>query len=642
MSCESKLMDYLITMRMEASLYAARRKTLYFRQLLIYFSLILCRILTIEQMKMVLGFNAAEENILRKNLSKFCTSGEIVRESFDYNDRYATYSLSKSGFSWIISQLPLLKQLLISEESLYELYRIRKKDKPSNHLVCINQIKLCFLCAGRNALHIHLEHERPFSINHTRRTQQRQKNAGQIVPDLFFQYQTVPVYLEADTTSVRFDAAKGPGEKISKYTMLCDPSEKARTCLQAHILFSVQKNWGELDNCNIILSKQETELLGNPEKTNLAVSMIRLVAGLHNAYEIPKLVTLKEVLSYLQDTAPLLERQLVQGPLICNASLLLHCLISHGFGDWNISEVRRSITILAKNMQDDIKRQKLEAANNASEKRKKELYHRVLSSKHILYGCEHGISISCACGYTLHHELPTLFPGLYFPGEQMERVLKNCGILSDSDHFFSYIPSLPCRCWSLDNSPGSLYYDTILNNAYQFQLESGKILTAFMENISDDIGGYLRVRNYLKLPPGFLRNTLLLLIIKNDLTLADGGTVWDGGLYYNTEGTDVARFTDPQTGQTNKTSLHILNHFISQCHDSSLPYLHDNTQDYAYLTYTDLLKASFQSITPVMFVPGKNDVIERKSDPTAYFTPCSYFLSDGISYQTVDFSQIKK
>lgn len=641
MSCETELMDYLITMRMDVSLYTVRHKTLYSRQLLIYFSLILCRILTIEQMKMVLGFSAAEENILRKNLSTFCAGGGIVRESFDYNDRYATYSLSKSGLSWIISQLPQLKQLSISEESLCKLYRIRKKDKPSNHLVCINQIKLCFLCAGQNGLHIHLEHERPFPINHNRQPLQRQKSAGQIVPDLFFQYKSIPVYLEADTTSVRFDAVKGPGEKISKYTMLCDPSEENRTCLQAHILFSVQKNWGELENSNIILSRQETELFGNPDKTNQAVSIVRLVVGLHNAYQTPTLVTLKDILSYLQDTAPLLERQLVQGPL-CNASLLLHCLISHGFGDWNISELRRSITILTKSMREDIKNHKLEAANRASEKRKKELYHRILSSKHILYGCEHGISISCACGYTLHHELPALLPGLYFPGEQMERVLKNCGILSDSDHFYSYIPSLPCRCFRLDTNQSTLYYDTILNNAYQFYKESGEILTIFIENISDDIGGYLRVRNYLKLPPGFLNNTLLLLLIRDDLVMADGGTVWDGGLYYNTEGTDVAHFTDPQTGQKDRTSLHILNHFISQCRDSTLPYLYGSTQDYAYLTYTDLQKASFQPVIPVMFVPGKNDVIERKSDPTAHFTPCSYFLSDDTSYQTVDFSQIKK
>lgn len=642
MSYESELMDYLITMRMDASQYAVRHKTLYYRQLLICFSLILCRILTIEQMKMVLGFSSAEENILRKNLSTFCSGGRIIRESFDYDNRYATYSLSKSGLAWIISQLPLLKQLSLSEDSLCELYQIRRKDKLSNHLVCINQIKLCFLCAGQNALHIHLDHERPFSINHNKPPLQRQKGTGQIIPDLFFQYETIPVYLEADTTSVRFDAAKGPGEKISKYTMLCNPSEKARTCLQAHILFSVQKNWGELENCNVILSRQETDLFGNPDKTNQAVSIVRLTAGLHNAYQTPELVTLKDILSYLRNTAPLLERQLVQGPLMCNASLLLHSLISHGFGDWNISEIRRSIAILTKSMQEDIKNHKLEAANRVSEKRKKELYQRILSSKHILYGCEHGISISCACGYTLHHELPALLPSLYFPGEQMERVLKNCGILSDSDHFYSYAPSLPCRCSKLDTSQSTLCYDTILNNAYQFYKENGEILTIFMENISDDIGGYLRVRNYLKLPPGFLKNTLLLLIIRDDLIMADGKTVWDGGLYYNTEGTDVARFTDPQTGQKDRTSLHILNHFISQCRDSALPYLYGSTQDYAYLTYTDLQKASFQPVTPIMFVPGKNDVIERKSDPNAYFNPCNYFLSGDISCQAIDFLQMCK
>lgn len=637
MSQESDLMDFLISLRMNASLYASQHKTLYFRQLLIYFSLIFCRILTIEQMKLLLDFSVGEDNILRKNLSAFCTSGEIIRESFNYNDCYATYSLSKSGLVWAITQISLLKPLHITEESLSELYRNRKQDKPSNHLVCINQIKLSLLCAGKHALHITLEQELAFPINQTNQLFQRKKSAGHIVPDLFLQFQAVPIYLEADTTSVRFDAIKGPGEKISKYSMLCNLYEENKTCRQVHIIFSVQKNWGDLENSNVILSRQETELFGNPDKTNQAVSIVRLVAGLHNAYQEPKLLTLLDILQYLKETAPMLEKQLIKGPLLCNVSLLLHCLISHGYGDWDIIKIRRSISMLTKSMQEDAKKAKLSAALKASDKRKKELFQRIVSSKHILYGCEHGISISCACGYMLQDVFPALLPGLYFPGEQMEIILKNCGILSDMDHFLSFTPSRPCRYWNIDNgSNTSLQYDTILNNSFQFQRENGDLLTIFIENISDDIGGYLRVCRYLKLPPGFLKNTLLLLIIRDDLVLADGGSVWEGGLYYNTERTDIFRFTDSQTGQAGKTGLQVLDHFISQCKDSSLPYLYNYTQDYAYVTYTDLQAAVSQSVFPVTYIPGKNDIICRKSDSAAQFTPCNHGLSDSINYHPVD------
>lgn len=138
-----------------------------------------------------------------------------------------------------------------------------------------------------------------------------------------------------------------------------------------------------------------------------------------------------------------------------------------------------------------------------------------------------------------------------------------------------------------------------------------------IENVSDDISGFLRVQKYLQLPPGFQINIMLLILIRDDLILADGKSVYEGRLYYDAHRKEIPCFMNPDTGLADKNSLHVLNHYVSQRPDSFMPFMLGITQDYTYLTYSDFVNPEFSSGSK-LFISGKNDVISRHGQSTVY------------------------
>ena len=65
-----------------------------------------------------------------------------------------------------------------------------------------------------------------------------------------------------------------------------------------------------------------------------------------------------------------------------------------------------------------------------------------------------------------------------------------------------------------------------------------------IENVSNDIGGLIRAREYITgCPAGVCRTTVMVCLINDSLILADGTHLSEGSLVKNTDGT-LARFTD--------------------------------------------------------------------------------------------------
>lgn len=642
MSLESELMNQIINLKQDRLLYTLSRKSLFYRQLLIYFSLVYCRILTVEQLMLLIDADSGQENILRKDLSRFITAGHILKEPFKYCGRFAAYSLTKNGLDWLIEQLPVLisshKDDSLTEYTVKKNYKDRRKDRPSDHLVCINQIRLGLICGASAPLALELKQERPL-ITNRQAGYSTPKTEGQLIPDLMVQSHGLSVFFEADTTSVTFYGSRGPAEKIAKYSMICDPYSEKYSCGQSHILFSIQKNMSDMKAATSSLSASEVRIFGNPERINQALTVIRLLAALNNCQQKQQLATVVDMMEYLKKYAPFLGDALQKSPLIHQTSLLLSGLIRMGYGDCSIENVRKGIAAICSAEKEERSRSQISGALLAAEKRKAELFHEIIASRHIYRSCQHGMSISCLCSHHLSWRLPLVLPMVYFTPADIRERLIHFGILTHRCSPITSYPSFPCRkvCEKPEHKEACWQYDTVMNNAFLFDTGDGSQLLVCIENVSDDISGFLRVQKYLQLPPGFQKNILLLILICDDLILADGKSVYEGGLYYDAYRKEIPCFLNPDTGLADKNSLHVLNHYVGQRPDSSMPFMFGITQDYTYLTYSDFVNLDSSSGTR-LFIPGKNDVIYRHGQDTSHFSICNYQLTNQKCYLPVDFT----
>lgn len=640
MSNDALIMDQIILIRMDHHLFVRKRKALFYRQLLLSLALVTCRIITLEQILLLNNLTINQENIIRKDLSTYCKQGYLIRESFMYCDRFATYSLTKKGLGWLEDNFPLSiasnGAFNFNRDSLKGVYRERRKDKPSNHLVCINQVRLGIICCAKTPLHIQISQEQPCSVAgyklHTYK-----KDEGLIVPDLMVGYNDIPIYFEADTTTVAINSRKGNAEKLSKYAMMSSPLEKKFECKQTHVVFSIQKNI-DLQPQISLLSPEAARIFDNPEFINQSVTIIRLIAALNDSDTV--LNTIEDIMEYMHKHTPFLEESLQKSPLILHASTLLSGLIQLGFSNEPLSNLRKVISSIYSTVKENHYSMKHELGLSIAEKRKSEIYMAIINSKHILWNCQHGLSVSCLYGPLLSHGLSFVLPVMFYSPEDITNRLRNCGIITKADVLKSTSPSLPCRMIHKGGRNVIHYtgnYDVVMNNAYHYTLMDGHDLTVFIENISDDIGGYLRAQKYIQLPPGFRNDTFLLMLIRDDLITADGKSVYDGGIYYDAASGSVPLFINPDTGLADKSGLHVLNHFINQRSDYALPFLYGITQDYAYLTYSEFSDSTECLVESKLYLPVTNDIIVRHRGNNTFFSPCKYKSAEDIEQYSTFF-----
>lgn len=516
MSFDKNYLNFIADLGSCRSWYCSQRKALYYRKLMIYSYLVICKLLTLDQMKQITHCDS--DVLIRKDLSGYHKLGEIIRDDFCYDGRYATYSLTKKGLQWITKECLLLSGNGIcppEAKILHALYQSHQKNKPSNHLVCINQILISFLLAARQPLQADMHMERPLSLKSGNLEPISSKTKDHIVPDLVLFSSEYMVFCEADTMQVRFLAPKGPAEKIAKYAMIYHEGEGELTSFRPiHVIFSIQPG-SELEKNTPHFSESELKILRNPEKTSTSLTVIRLVAELYT--EAPA-HTVGDILKLLREKAPYFSSSLVHSPLLMNATILLRCLINAGFEDMHYKSIRNGIAHLTQKMELDTVSLRSRALISSEEKRKQELFSALSTPGYKLQALLDGMSVSCCNAFSLTQNLPCLLPSLYFSTSEITTLLMNHTIINNQDLLVSFLPFLKAE--SKDGS--SSLTTIILKNAYSYKTREGLHFTVCIENITDDIGGYMRACSFMKNFHSILGTIHLLMLVRDDYQLADG------------------------------------------------------------------------------------------------------------------------
>lgn len=519
MSYDTDYLIFLVNLRQCHDWYVHERKALYFRKFLTYAFFIVCKVLTLQQIKQIVFCD--NDNTVRKELASYTKSGEVKSEEFKYCGRYSAYSVTKKGLKWLSEQIEHLsnKQLeKINNHVITQQYKIHQRDKLSNHLVCINQFLISLLCAAHASLDLSIYTEYAFSLKNMAADRNSPKSKDQIVSDLTVFHQDFVICVEADTLQVKFAAPHGPSEKVSKYAMLYMESldQNSNFHLPIHILFSLQKDILP-GKKSLYFTEQELKVLRNTEKVNSSTIIIRLISELHNCTGTKPINTIEEVLQLLIGAAPQLSEQLVHSSLLQTTSTVLNCLIEHGFGQLECSQIRRGINQLLLQVKQDTYEHKLKSVHLAEEKRKEELFFYV-SDGYKKQALLNGMSLSCISSDSLTYILPCIKPDLYYSLFEIENVVRGLGlILPEKTGSLIHITSLSNKEWS--KSPSSRYF---LNNVYQFIDKNKTKFYICIENISDDIGGFFRVNAYLKEPYELHREVQLIALVRDDYQLADG------------------------------------------------------------------------------------------------------------------------
>lgn len=520
MSYDTDYLIFLINLRQCHDWYARDRKVLYFRKFLTYAFFVVCRVLTLQQIKQIVFCD--NDNIVRKELASYAKYGEVRSEDFKHCGRYSAYSMTKKGVEWLSGQIKNLADENLAEinsQVIIEQFKVHQKDKLSNHLVCINQFLISLLCAARSSMEFSVYMEHAFSLKNAAADRGSPKSKDQIVSDLTVYHHNFTLCVEADTLQVKFAAPHGPAEKMSKYAMLFmeSLSQNTNNHLPLHILFSLQKDILP-ERKSVYYTEQELKILRNTEKVNSSIMVIRLISELHNCSGSKPVYTIEEVLQLLIDAAPHLSEQLIHSSLLKTTSTMLHCLIEHGFGQLECCQIRRGIKQLLQKVTMSTAEYKLKTVQFAEEKRKEELLLYAKESGYKMQALLNGMSLSCCNSDSLTYVLPCLKPDMYFSLSEIENAIRVHGLIqSEQEQSLNHITSLPNTEWS--RAPSTSY---VLNNVYCLTDKENTLSYICIENISDDIGGFFRANAYLKEPAELHKRVQLIALVRDDYQLADG------------------------------------------------------------------------------------------------------------------------
>lgn len=174
-----------------------------------------------------------------------------------------------------------------------------------------------------------------------------------------------------------------------------------------------------------------------------------------------------------------------------------------------------------------------------------------------------------------------------------------------------------------------------------------------VENISADIGGFVRARNYISsFPAGSGRNTVMLMLVSDSLILADGSSLLDGTMsrdldnrgvrYANTcrhteDGTPYAEMNyyyeaaGRIVGQLSEDVCDVIGGDSKERFFKYVPFLRGVDRDYVMVTYSDFMKAALgEKIQPYTIFSGKK-VFVREGDFDENSLPVPYRASAGTA-----------
>ena len=124
-------------------------------------------------------------------------------------------------------------------------------------------------------------------------------------------------------------------------------------------------------------------------------------------------------------------------------------------------------------------------------------------------------------------------------------------------------------------------------------------LTVLIENLSSDMGGLIRARDYVRLPPASRENTIMIMLMNDREEMADGSYLKEGTLY-NQWGSEEHITDQAAMGMAllAKKVAPTMSAFGTGYAFESLPFLMNSTQDYIMLHYSEFLQALQSPVRP--------------------------------------------
>lgn len=223
------------------------------------------------------------------------------------------------------------------------------------------------------------------------------------------------------------------------------------------------------------------------------------------------------------------------------------------------------------------------------------------ASAEIRLGINNGLSVSAVLPSRIS-ELFFVTPERWFGKSGIIAAVKSLGLIPEEhagDTMLSYHTPL-----ALDRGdPGFVTRLCLWNDHVRIAIE----------NISADIGGFVRARNYMSsFPAGIGSRTVMLMLVNDSLTLADGSSLLDGTMLrdpgnHNIRYVDTAGLTGPSSpaaemdyyfdmsdkivGQLPEEVCEAIGGGAADKFFRHVPLLHGIDRDYMMVTYSDFMRA---------------------------------------------------
>ena len=209
------------------------------------------------------------------------------------------------------------------------------------------------------------------------------------------------------------------------------------------------------------------------------------------------------------------------------------------------------------------------------------------NNSYALEGLRNGMSLSCNSHQDFEQEIPFLFPELYFR-DQFGVFLYHLGITRENVKVSS-VYAIPLFEEQDVAEIGTVYRCVFMVGE----------LTVLIENLSSDMGGLIRARDYVRLPPAARENTIMIMLMNDREELADGSYLKEGTLY-NQWGSEEHITDQAAMGMAllAKKVAPTMTAFGTGYAFESVPFLMNSTQDYIMLHYSEFLQALQRPVRP--------------------------------------------
>lgn len=609
----------------------------------LYLSLIVNKYLPMDTIKDIVqqGYNNDYSDRVAESLITREVKGKtLTAKPNSYCNRYSLYSLTHSGLDKLCALMDTYYTTfhppIISHDQLKQLYSLHQKDPLSKHAVSESIAYASFLISSY-CIDIESGLEKEVIIN-TRTGHRATKNdlkGENLVSDIYYSYQrgsTRQVFMEIDMNTERLSGPTGIRKKSIAYASLAN----RLSCITSHtalqLIYTVHDDEGELPA---------------PKKNGYTDEEIKLLKGrvFHYIYDatlvfaivselIPnRRLTITDLIDWLKSKNNLFQwpKNSIHGNLLSILEAVARNVSP--YGDYPASCIRSGIEEAHYAVAAGKEERVYEYYSTIYKRRRKSIYKMVCEegwSNGLLAlegmgssGIMLGMTLACCPGRFIERHIPFILPDQYF-NQQMGYILFNLGLINDEVVSIERMYCLPLRGDSNVNNQGVRidYFDTYMRCVFQVNE-----LTVCIENISDDIGGFLRAKEYLKLKPSFRPGTVLILLVSDDGILADGSHVEESTLYYKENIKADAGYTILQSGTSclNKHTfidyspnniLQIFQYYCSvymkmnpsETDKRFLPFMTDVTQDIIMLTYTEFQTATRCEVSSWLILPDSEKV----------------------------------